>query len=180
MKWKNITNIHICSILFKKNSPDVIWYLKKSPVPLPSYVFSLLSQQCIYAFKNCVCNWILPVKISRVFHQNALKTTTNPKRDSIAVCLEDNIEKSKCVGRGMISHFRFVTYILMICLRYLLHNDTSKWDTQSNNISNLSWVMTRGSLCMQRPMKCTCIPLCYYPLCYNFPSVTNYCPLCYC
>ena len=43
---------------------------------------------------------MLPVNISRVLHQNALKTTTNPKRDSIAVCFEDNIaEKSKCVGK---------------------------------------------------------------------------------
>ena len=43
---------------------------------------------------------MLPVKISRVLHQNALKTTTNPKRDSIAVCFEDNIaKKSKCVAK---------------------------------------------------------------------------------
>ena len=40
-------------------------------------------------------------KFSRVLHLNALKTTTNPKRGSIAVCFEDSIaENSKCVGKN--------------------------------------------------------------------------------
>ena len=43
---------------------------------------------------------MLTIKISRVLHHNALKTTTNPKQDSIAVLFEVNIaEKSKCVDK---------------------------------------------------------------------------------
>ena len=43
---------------------------------------------------------MLPVQISRVLHHNALKTITNAKRDSIAVCFEDNLaDKTTCVGK---------------------------------------------------------------------------------
>ena len=43
---------------------------------------------------------MLPIRISRVLHHNALKTITNPKRGFIDVCFEDNIaEKPKCVGK---------------------------------------------------------------------------------
>ena len=40
-----------------------------------------------------------PVQISRVLHNNALKTTTRLS-GCLAVCFEDNIaEKLKCVGK---------------------------------------------------------------------------------
>ena len=81
--------------------------------------------------------------------------------------------------KGIMNRVRSVTHILMICLRYLLHNNISKWSIHCNNIIGLGWVII-GRPCTLWLMQCTCSSLCYCPLCYNFPLCYNYRPLCYC
>ena len=78
--------------------------------------------------------------------------------------------------KGIMDRVRSVKDILMICLRYLLHNNTSIWSMHCNNISDLGWVIMGRPLCTLWLMQCTCCPLCYCPLCYTPTPHTHHPP----
>ena len=67
------------------------------------------------------------------------------------------------------NHGHSVSWILMICFRYLLHNNISKWSMHCNNIRNIIWVIIGRKRCVLWLIQCICCPRCYCPLCYNFP-----------
>ena len=130
---------------------------------------------------------MLPAQISRVCIIKHSELPLFQNEALLLSALQTAYQRSQNVlvsTKRIMNRVRSVTNILMICLRYLLHNNISKWSMHCNNISGLGWVII-GRPCTLWLMQCTCsplcyCPLCYCPLCYNFPLCYNYRPLCYC